>query len=371
MKFKVSSSALLKQLSGLSGVLSSNASLPILECFLFRIDKGSLEVSASDLETSVSTSLPIESKDSGTIAIPAKMIMDTLKAFPDQPLSFNIDEKKFSVEISSSYGKYKLTGHNGDDFPKMAELDKPSSFDIEAAVLSMAISKTMFAMGNDDLRPVMMGLFVKVGKDGATFVSTDAHKLVRYKRSDVKSKTEASYIVPKKPLVLLRGALSDGSVKVEFNNTNVSFSSEKMKIVSRLIDGKYPSYDSVIPKDNPNKMTIGRDAFLSSIRRVSIFSDKNSSQVKLSIKKGKLGIRAEDLAMSNEASESVECEYKGVDMEIGFNAKFLSEILSSIDGEEVVLELSEPNRAGVVVPKENSKEEDVLMLVMPVMITNQ
>lgn len=366
MKFKVSSSALLKQLSGLSGVLSSNNALPILDCFLFSINKNELKITTSDLETTMTTSLQVDSKDSGEIAVPARMLLDTLKAFPEQPLAFTIDENKFAIEISSDYGKYKLTGHDGKDFPKIPELDSPSSFDIDAVVLSKVIGKTLFAVGTDDLRPVMTGVFFKLDKDGATFVSTDAHKLVCYKRSDVKSKKEASYIVPKKPLVLLKNTLADGKVKVEYNNTNVSFTSDNLKMVSRLIDGKYPNYDAVIPKDNPNKLTIGREDFLSSLRRVSVFSNKNTHQVRLTLKKSKMNILAEDLDMSNEATEEVECNYKGEDLEIGFNSKFLQEILNSIDGDEVVLEMSAPNRAGIILPKE--KGEDLLMLIMPVMV---
>lgn len=368
MKFKVSSSALLKQLSGLSGVLNSNQSLPILECFLFKIDKTELNISSSDLETTMISSLKIESRDSGSIAIPARILLETLKTFPEQPLTFTIDEKKFAIEISSDNGKYKLTGHDGMDFPKLAEIESPSSFDIDAVVLSKVIGKTLFAVGTDDLRPVMTGIFVKVDKDGATFVATDAHKLVCYKRSDVKSKKEASYIIPKKPLVLLRNVLGTGNVKVEYNNTNVSFSCENLQMVSRLIDGKYPNYDAVIPKENPNKLTIDRESFLNSIRRVAVFSNKNTNQVKLVLKKNKLNILAEDLDMSNEATEEVKCDYKGEDMEIGFNSKFLQEILSSIDGEEVIMELSTPTRAGIILPKE--KGEDLLMLIMPVMVAN-
>lgn len=368
MKFKVSSSALLRQLSVVSGVLSSSNTLPILDNFLFQINKSALKISASDLETTMITSLAIESKDVGEIAIPARILLDTLKTFPEQPLTFTIDDKKFSVEISSDYGKYKLSGHDGGDFPKLTEIEAPSSFDIDASILSKALGKTLFAVGTDELRPVMTGVFMKVDNDGVTFVSTDAHKLVCYRRNDVKSKKEASYIIPKKPLIMLKNVLGTGNVKVEYNATNVSFSSSNIQMVSRLIDGKYPNYDAVIPKNNPNKLTINRESFLNSIKRVAVFSNKNTHQVKLYIKKNKMNIQAEDLDFSNEATEEVECNYKGTDIEIGFNSKFLCEILGNIDSEEIVLELSTPNRAGIVLPKE--KGEDVLMLIMPVMLNN-
>lgn len=372
MKFIVSSSALLKQLSALSGVLSTSNALPILDNFLFQVDKGELKISASDLETTMTSTLNVESKDSGTIAVPARLLLDTLKTFPEQPLTFTIDKKKFAIEISSDYGKYKLTGHDGEDFPKIAEIESPSSFEMDVDTLGKAISKTLFAVGSDELRPVMCGVFVQLEPNGITFVATDAHKLVRFKRNDAKSKKATSYIIPKKPLTLLKNILSgSGKVTVEYNNTNVSFSFGNTLLVSRLIDGKYPNYDAVIPKENPNKMIVDREAFLNSIRRVSIFSNKTTHQVRLKVKGSELNISAEDLDFSNEANERLTCSYKGEDMEIGFNSRFLAEMLSNMDCEEVQFEMSSPNRAGVMVPsKGSSKEEDILMLVMPVMLNN-
>ena len=308
MKFIISSSALLKQLSSLSGVLSSSNALPILENFLFNISKNELKVSASDLETTMIATIPVESKDEGSIAIPARLLLDTLKTFPDQPLTFTIDKKKFSVEISSDYGKYKLSGHNGDDFPKIAELESPSTFDMDADTLNKAISKTLFAIGNDELRPVMCGVFVQLESNAITFVSTDAHKLVRYKRNDAKSKKSSSYIIPRKPLTLLKNILTgSGNVKVEYNNTNVSFTFGNTHLISRLIDGKYPNYDAVIPKENPNKMIVDREAFLNSIKRVFIFANKTTHQVRLKVKGSELNISAEDLDFSNEANERLTC----------------------------------------------------------------
>ena len=372
MKFIVSSSALSRQLSALSGVLSTSNALPILDNFLFQVNKGELKISASDLETTMTSSLAVESKDSGTIAVPARLLLDTLKTFPEQPLTFTIDKKKFAIEISSDYGKYKLTGHDGDDFPKIAEIESPSTFEMDVATLGLAISKTLFAVGNDELRPVMCGVFVQLESNSITFVATDAHKLVRYKRGDAKSKKATSYIIPKKPLTLLKNILvGDGKVKVEYNNTNVSFMFNNTVLISRLIDGKYPNYDAVIPKENPNKMIVDREAFLNSIRRVSIFSNKTTHQVRLKVKGSELSVSAEDLDFSNEANERLTCNYKGEDMEIGFNSKFLAEMLSNIDCEEVQFEMSSPNRAGVMVPsKGGNKEEDILMLVMPVMLNN-
>lgn len=367
MKFIVSSSYLLKSLSAISGVVSSSNTLPICDCFLFRLNKKDLKIQASDLETCIETSLTVESSAVGDIAIPARLLLDTLKTFPDQPLTFSIDPKKFSVEILTEHGKYKLAGHDGGDFPKMAEIEKPSSFEMDGAIMARVLGKTLFAVGNDDLRPVMTGIFVKVSAEGITFVTTDAHKLVKYQRSDVKSKTESSFILPKKPVNLLKSMVVDGKIKTEYNATNVSFSFGGTKIVTRLIDGKYPNYDAVIPTGHPNLLTIDRESFLHSIRRVSVFSNKQTYQVKLNLSKDSVGIQTEDIDHSNEAAEKVDCQYKGENMEIAFNGKFLLEMLSTMDTEEVVFELGTPNKAGIMKP---TGKEDILMLIMPVMLNN-
>lgn len=373
MKFIVSSTSLLKQLQAVSGVLNSNNALPILDNFLFEIDKTQLKISASDLETTMTTFLAIESKDTGSIAVPAKLLLDTLKTFADQPLTFSIDSKKFGIEIISDYGKYKLTGHNGEEFPTLPSLESTASLDIDASVISSAINKTIFATGNDELRPVMSGVFCQLATDSITFVATDAHKLVRYRRTDAKAASAAAFIIPKKPLNLLKNILPgvNGNVKIEYNNTNAFFSFENTNLICRLIDGKYPNYEAVIPKENPNKLTVDRVAFLSSIRRVSIFSNKTTHQVRLKIAGSELSISAEDLDFANEASERLTCQYGGEDMEIGFNSKFLAEMLSNLNCDNVNLEMSAPNRAGILLPteKENAAE-DILMLVMPVMLNS-
>jgi DNA polymerase-3 subunit beta len=373
MKFIVSSTTLLKQLQIASGVLSTNNALPILDNFLFEIDKNHLKISASDLETTISTTVAIESKDKGGIAVPARLLLDTLKTFADHPLTFIIDDKKFGVEIISDYGKYKLTGCDANEFPKLPEMEAASSLELETSVLSTAINKTIFATGQDELRPVMSGVFCQISKDSLTFVATDAHKLVRYRRMDAKSEKESAFIIPKKPLNLLKNTLASvsGNVKIEYNTTNAYFSFDNTNIVCRLIDGKYPNYEAVIPKENPNKMTVDRLSFLNSIRRVSIFSNKTTHQIRLKIAGSELQISAEDLDFSNEASERLTCEYNGEDMEIAFNSKFLAEMISNLDGENINLEMSAPNRAGILLPSEkDNKDEDILMLVMPVMINN-
>jgi DNA polymerase-3 subunit beta len=375
MKFIVSSSSLLKQLQSISGVLNSSNTLPILDNFLFEIDKGQLTISASDLETTMTTLLAIESKDAGNIAIPAKLLLDTLKTFPEQPLTFSIDTKKFSVEISSDYGKYKLTGHNGDEFPRVPQIESASSLQLPAEVIASAINKTIFATGNDELRPVMSGVFCQLAQDNITFVATDAHKLVRYRRTDVASPSAASFILPKKPLNLLKnllgGAANDAILKIDYSKTNALFAFGNTTLTCRLIDGKYPNYEAVIPKENPNQLVVDRLAILGSIKRVSIFSNKTTHQVRLRISGSELNISAEDLDFANEANERLTCQYTGEDMEIGFNSRFLVEMLNNLNSDEIHLEMSAPNRAGLVFPgKTESEGEDILMLVMPVMLNN-
>ncbi len=373
MKFIVSSTGLLKHLQAVSGVLNNNNTLPILDNFLFEIKNQTLSIYASDLETTMITSIELEkAEEDGTIAVPARLLLDTLKTFPDQPLSFHIENDQFGIEISSDNGKYKLSGQNGEEFPRVPSIDGSSNMNLDSGSLFNAINKTIFATGNDELRPVMSGVFFELDKEHATFVATDAHKLVRYTRNDVKSDKAASFIMPKKPLNLLKSLTSSIStqVEVEYNETNAHFKIDQVELICRLIDGKYPNYDAVIPKENPNKLTIDRLALLNSIRRVSIFSNKTTHQVRLKVAGSELNISAEDLDFSNEAAERLTCQYEGEDMEIGFNSRFIIEMLSNLDTDNVVMEMSAPNRAGLLLPDQSDSEEDILMLVMPVMLNH-
>lgn len=373
MKFLVSSSSLLKKLHNISGVLNSNNSLPILDHFLFEIKENLIEVTASDLETTMTTKIVVEAKEEGVIAIPAKLLLDTLKSLPDQPLTFTINLETKAIEIKSDYGKYQLSGQDGGEFPKTPEVESPTNLEVKGELLFNAIDKTIFASGNDDLRPVMSGVYFQLSKDDLTFVATDAHKLVKYKRTDAKTSKSATFIMPKKPLNLLKNILSsiEEEVKVEFNETNASFKFEDTQLICRLIDGKYPNYEAVIPKENPNKLTIDRAALLSSIKRVSIFSSKTTHQVRLKMSGSELNIAAEDVDFNNEAKERLNCQFDGDDMEIGFNSRFLIEMLSNLSTDEVNIEMSAPNRAGILTPATgNDAEEQVLMLVMPVMLNS-
>jgi len=371
MKFIVSSSQLLRQLQVLGGVINSNNTLPILDNFLFEISENQLKVSASDLETTMTALVAIESDSSGSIAISARLLLDTLKTFPDQPLTFKTEGESI-IEISSDQGKYDMAYFGGDEFPKSVSLQSPSKTVVPSNVLATAISKTIFAAGNDDLRPVMSGVFFQFSTDNLTFVATDAHKLVKYTRTDVTADKTAEFIMPKKPLNLLKGVLGgEEDVIIEYNDANAKFTFENFVLICRLIDGKYPNYEAVIPKENPNKLTVDRASFQNSVRRVSIFSSKTTHQIRLKMAGTELNISAEDLDFSNKADERLNCDYQGDDMQIGFNSRFLSEMLSNLNSSEVLIEMSLPNRAGILTPIYGTDEgEKITMLVMPVMLNN-
>ena len=372
MKFIVSSSQLLRQLQVLGGVINSNNTLPILDNFLFEISENQLKVSASDLETTMTAVVAIESDSKGSIAISARLLLDTLKTFPDQPLTFKTEGDSI-IEISSDQGKYDMAYFGGDEFPKSVSLQSPSKTIVPSNVLATAISKTIFAAGNDDLRPVMSGVFFQFSTDNLTFVATDAHKLVKYTRTDVTADKTAEFIMPKKPLNLLKSILagSEEQVTIEYNNSNAKFSFDNTEMVCRLIDGKYPNYEAVIPKENPNKLNIERSQFLNSVRRVSIFSNKTTHQIRLKIAGAELNISAEDIDYSNKAEERLTCDYQGDDMQIGFNSRFLTEMLNNLTSDEVSLEMSMPNRAGILTPTDGLDDgEFVTMLVMPVMLNS-
>ena len=371
MKFIVSSSLLLKNIQALSGVLNSSNTLPILDDFLFELKDDTLYITASDLETTMTVSLePTKSEEPGMVAIPAKILLETLKTFADIPVTFTINNETLGVEISAGDGKYRLTGHRSDEYPQTPAMEETTSIELQGEVLSEAINKTIFAAGNDELRPVMSGVFCELTPDDVTFVATDAHKLVRYRRTDTKAEQSASFILPKKPLNQLKNILGDGiSVQIDYNQTNIFFAFNNVKMVCRLIDGRYPNYDAVIPTQNPNTLTIDRLSLLNSIRRVAIFANQSTHQVRFKLSGKELTLSAEDVDYSNEAKERLTCNYEGEDLEIGFNSRFLQEMLNNLDTDEVKFEMSAPNRAGLILPVDNDVEgEDILMLVMPVML---
>lgn len=374
MNFIVSSSYLLKNLNSISGVITSNPVVPILENVLFEIEGGNLLITASDLQTSVMVELQVESKEDGSVAIPAKILIETLKNLPEQPVTFSIDDQNYNIEINSDNGRYKLAGENSADFPKVPGVNDGYSSDINSEILNSAISNTIFSTSTDELRPAMTGVFFRLASTGCTFVSTDGHRLVKYIRTDIKGdEVDHDMILPRKSLNLLKSILptdKSSDIKLDFNASNAYFSFENIKMVCRLIDERYPDYDNVIPSDNSNTVTITKTELLGSLKRISIYANKTTNQVRFKISGSEILISAEDLDFSNEANERISCEHDGDDIEIGFNAKFLIEMLSNIESEKVILKLSEPNRAGLLIPEDINDNEDITMLVMPVMLND-
>jgi DNA polymerase-3 subunit beta len=374
MKFVVSSSELLGHLQAISRVISSKNTLPILDNFLFNLSGNDLEITASDLESTLITRMKLENTSGdGTIALPARILLDTLKEFSVQPLTFDINMDTMAVVISSENGKFNVVGQNGIDFPALPAIkkDKKIAFNINADVLLSGITRTLFATADDELRPVMGGIFVEASTDKITFVASDAHKLVRYQRTDAHADDSASFILPKKPASLLKNILprEQGTVIVEFDDKNAFFNLNDYKVVCRLVEGNYPNYNSVIPKNNPRKITIDRVEFYNTLKRVSVFSNQASNLVKLQLKGNQVMVSAQDIDFSISAYERIKCQYEGEEIEIGFKSVFLLEILANIASQDVMIELADPTRAGLFLPVITENEsEDLLMLLMPMMI---
>lgn len=373
MKFIISSAVLLKQLNALRGVVPNNPVIPILENFLFDITEDTLTITASDLQTSIIATMDIEAEGSTSVAVPAKMLIETLRNLPEQPVSIAIDEESFSVEVSSGNGHYKLAGENAEDYPRPTEVDGDDQIEVPSEVLSSAIAYTLFAVSSDEMKPNMNGVFLEVNNESATFVATDSHRLVRYRRTDVSSENELSMILPSKALEQLKATLPDENqiVRLNFNESNAFFSFDNVNLICRLIDERFPDYENVIPKENDKKLTLASNALLSTLKRIVIYANKATNQVRFSLSSDLLKVSAEDLDFSNEANESLSCDYDGEEFEIGFNAKFLIEMIANLHAEQIVFEMSAPNRAALLVSAEQlSESEDVLMLVMPVMLNN-
>ncbi|MFA6261554.1 MAG: DNA polymerase III subunit beta [Bacteroidia bacterium] len=372
MKFIVNSTTLLKHLSMIDGVVVSKPIIPILNNFLFDIKDGELRISSTDLETTMTTAIKVDAKEDISIAIPCKTTIELLKSLPDQPLAFSINMEKGAVEIKYDSGRFKLTAQKGDEFPKNPSVEDARKFSIPGKVLQRAITKTVFAASNDELRMNLTGVYVQLSPEEITFVATDANRLVRYTRNDVKPGVEDAFILPKKALNLLKSSLpnDDTEVIIEFNRSNAHFSTPDMSLVCRLIDEKYPDYKAVIPQENPNRLMMNRNELLTSVRRVSITSNKTTHQIRLKMSGSELNISAEDIDFENEAQEKLTSQYEGEDLEIGFNSKYLAELLAAIDSDDVRLEMSQPNRAGVLRPSIAEPSEDMLMLVMPMMLNS-
>ena len=346
--------------------------LPILEDFLFKIEDKKLTIGATDLETSIATTIDVLADDNFSVAVPARILLDTLKALPPQPITFTVDDSNWGIEITSSYGKYKLAGENGEDFPEIPAPDSVQTVKLNSQYLLDAINHTVFATSSDELRPTMTGVYFQLDMNKLTCVATDAHKLVKYTTHQLAGEVGTTFIVPKKALNLLKNALpANDGVTMSFNKANAFFSFGGMSLVCRLIDGRYPDYNAVIPVDNPNNMLANRADFQNSLKRIAIYANKTTNQVVLDISDKSLTISAQDLDFSNEATEQMACTYEGNAMKIAFNARFLAEMLGVLSSDEVKMEFSSPSKAGILTPiEEEDKKREILMLVMPVMLNN-
>lgn len=369
MKFIVSSLALLKQLQQIAGVINSNSVLPILDDFLFDIQPNKLSVVATDLETVMKVSLSIEASEKGKVCIPAKILMESLKNIADQPLTFNVDSS-FAIEITSESGKYKIMGENPDNFPKAPQAEDANSFVMTSGALVNAINKTLFAISTDDTRPAMAGVYFELEKTSISFVATDAHRLVRFTLSGINSPKKDSFIVPKKPLSLLKSALPENEDEIElsFNDKHLFVTHGSTELICRLVDARFPDYKVVIPADNPYTLTVRRTDFQNALKRVNVFSNKSSNQIVLNIIGNELQLSAQDMDYNFEGNERMDCQFDGGDLQIAFNGKFLIEMLNSAETDEIKIALSTPSKAGIIKPAEQNDDEDLLMLVMPLMV---
>ena len=376
MKFIVSIDLLYRNLSAISGVMGTNSTMPILDNFLVTIEGKQLKLTASDLDSTMTSVIELDNVEGeGSVAVPAKILLETLKLMPDMPLVFAIDTENNVLKFTSANGEYGAPCFPSDGYPKVKPIPEPQTFEIRGSVLQRAISKTIFATGNDELRPNMMGILCELSSDYVTFVATDAHKLVRYRNVEVKTEDFTSLILPKKPMAHLKGILSNNAdtVRVDYSQSthHIRFSFGNFELYSSLKEGKYPNYEAVIPKENPNVLTIGRDEFLKSIRRLGNYSSQSTFQVRLTLSDKGLELTAEDMDFSYKGSESITCDYQGEPMEIGFNSRFLREMVENLDVDAIQMSFSKPTRAALITPVNPQDEnEDVLMLIMPVMLNN-
>lgn len=376
MKFVVSSTELLSRLQSVSRVISSKNTLPILDNFLFQIQDGTLTITASDLETTMRTRLNLDNVDGeGTIAIDAKRLTDILKEFPEQPLIFEINNDTMGVDILSDNGTFSLMGQSGMEYPEMQRLneDNTTSISMQGNTLLKGIMKTLFATADDELRPVMNGISITAAPEGATFAASDAHKLVRYRNANIECQSNASFILAKKPANMLKNILAkeNDQIKLQFDEKNAHFILSDYEMICRLVDGQYPNYETIIPTNNPNKLTITRMDLVNTLKRVSVFASQSSNLIKLELRNSQVTVSAQDIDFSISAYEKISAQYQGEDMSIGFKSAFLIEILSAMSSENVVFELSDPSRPGIILPMEKeSEQEDELMLLMPMMLND-
>lgn len=378
MKFIVSSTDLLSHLQAISRVINNKNSLPILDNFLLQLEGKTLTMTASDIETTLITSMEVETAEgSGKVAVASRLLLDTLREFSEQPLTFNINDSNLAMVISSANGSYNFIGQNGDEYPRMPQLmDEARTLAMPVSTLSSGISKTLFCTADDELRPVMNGIFFDITAENLTLVATDAHKLVRYKTIhtsvSIEGEETVNFILPKKPATMLKNILpkESGEVEIRFDNKNAHFKLGNYTMICRQVEGRFPNYNGVIPKNNPFKVIIDRVTILNALKRVSVFANQASNLVKLAINGNQIHISAQDIDFSISAEETISCQFEGDPIKIGFKSSFLIEILGNINASDIVMELSDASRAGLILPFENEANEEILMLLMPMLLND-
>ena len=372
MRFTLSSSLLNNRLQTLAKVINSKNALPILDSFLFEVRNNQIIITASDSETVMKSTIVLDYCDGeGTFAVPNRTILDAVKELAEQPLTFEVNTEKRSIQISYQNGIYKFTTQDADEDPRTQSIpDGANVISVDASVLNDNITRSIFATAQDELRPVMNGIYFDLTPEGLAIVASDGHKLVRNKNFTIKSDIPASFIMPKKPANLLKNVLAkdSGDVVIKFDDRSAEISFSDGMLACRLIEGRYPNYNSVIPQNNPNQLTIDRKSLIGTLRRVLPFASESSQLIRFHLEAGKLELSSEDIDFATSAKEEIACEYTGQNMNIGFKGSSLSEILSNLDSEEVIIQLADPSRAGIIVPAEQPENEDVLMLIMPMLL---
>lgn len=374
MRFTLSSSALNSRLQALAKVINSKNSLPILDCFLFEVAGNQLKVTASDSENVMTSTIVLdENNGDGRFAVPNRTILDAVKELPEQPLTFDVDTEKFTIKILYQNGLYNFAAQNGEEYPRAQAIsDGATSIVVSGSVLNDNITRSLFATAQDELRPVMNGVYFDLTPDALSIVASDGHKLVRNKNFNIKSEESASFILPKKPATLLKNVLGkeSGDVVVKFDDRSAEIEYGEGKLSCRLIEGRYPNYNSVIPQNNTNHLTIDRRALIGALRRVLPFASESSQLVRLHLEAGKLELESKDVDFATSARENITCDYSGLTMDIGFKGSSLTEILNNLSSDEVTIQLADPSRAGVIVPAQQPEGEDILMLIMPMLLND-
>ena len=370
MKFSSPCNEIQKALSSVGSVVPAKSTLPILENFLFELSKNSLTISATDLDISMSLTLQVKGVEDGKIAVPAKRLSETIRSLTTTDVEFQIDVEKNKILMKTTTGEYRLTGESSEKYPSVPSFKGNKSITISNDILRRLVTKTSFAVSTDELRPAMMGMFFQIKKKEVRAVATDGHRLVKFINTAYTGEVEQEIIVPAKALNIVAKSITDKDSNITFNESHVMFTFGQSTLVARMIEEKYPNYESVIPLDNEKKLTIDKNLLLAAVRRTSLYASSTNHQVRFSLRKGSVVVSAEDIDFGSEAKETIECEYSSEPMEIGFNSVYVADILSHLDTNEITFSFSTPTRACIVQPAKQENGENLLMLVMPVRLNN-